>query len=99
MVKRYLFTLFCFVFFISYSQNGTVSPYSFFGIGDLRNSGTVDNQMMGGISMYGDSIHINLQNPAAYSKLALTAYTAAISHTEVRLEDFNELHVHVEVGE
>ncbi|RNC92634.1 MAG: hypothetical protein ED555_06040 [Allomuricauda sp.] len=91
MVKRYLFTLFCFVFFISYSQNGTVSPYSFFGIGDLRNSGTVDNQMMGGISMYGDSIHINLQNPAAYSKLALTAYTAAISHTEVRLEDFNEL--------
>ena len=46
--------------------------------------------MMGGISMYGDSIHINLQNPSAYSKLGLTAYTAAISHREVRLEDFTE---------
>lgn len=46
--------------------------------------------MMGGISMYGDSIHINLRNPAAYSKLGLTAYTASISHTEFRLEDFTE---------
>ena len=45
---------------------------------------------MGGISMYGDSIHVNLQNPAAYSKLALTTYTAAISHSEFRLEDFSE---------
>ena len=46
--------------------------------------------MMGGISVYGDSIHINLQNPAAYSKLKLTTYTAAVSHTEFRLVDFTE---------
>ena len=40
--------------------------------------------------MYGDSIHINLSNPAAYSKLKLTTYTAGISHREYRLKDFNE---------
>jgi hypothetical protein len=46
--------------------------------------------MMGGISMYGDSIHINLSNPAAYSKLRLTAYSAGISHKQYRLKDWNE---------
>lgn len=45
--------------------------------------------MMGGISMYGDSIHVNLTNPAAYSKLWLTAYTAGISHTQYRLKDWS----------
>ena len=61
------------------AQNGTASPYSYFGLGDIRTVGTVDNQMMGGISMYADSIHINLKNPAAYSKLAITTYSAGIS--------------------
>ena len=46
--------------------------------------------MMGGISMYGDSIHINLSNPAAYSKLRLTAYTAGISHKQYRLKSWSE---------
>ena len=68
-----------------YAQNGTVSPYSFFGIGDLRSVGTVENQMMGGLSMFTDSIHINLRNPAAYGKLRLTTYSAALSHKEIRL--------------
>jgi hypothetical protein len=90
MVKRFLFACFCLIFFGTYAQNGTVSPYSFFGVGDFRSNGTVDNQMMGGVSMYGDSIHINLQNPAAYSELGLTAYSAAISHRELRLEDSAE---------
>ncbi|MDX1314409.1 MAG: hypothetical protein R3356_02805 [Eudoraea sp.] len=69
-----------------YAQNGTVSPYSFFGIGDLRSVGTVENQMMGGLSMFTDSIHINLRNPAAYGKLRLTTYTAALSHKEISLK-------------
>lgn len=73
-----------------YAQNGTVSPYSFFGIGDLRSVGTVDNQMMGGLSMYTDSIHVNLRNPAAYGKLRLTTYTAALSHSELSLETLAE---------
>ncbi|WP_405268992.1 hypothetical protein [Cellulophaga sp. Ld12] len=68
------------------AQNGTVSPYSYFGLGDTRNLGTVDNQMMGGISMVGDSIHINLKNPAAYSKLMLTTYAAGISYNNIGLK-------------
>ncbi|SHG47676.1 hypothetical protein [Flagellimonas flava] len=90
MVKKFLIAFFCVAAHGIFAQNGTVSPYSFFGIGDLRNSGTVDNQMMGGMSLYADSIHINLRNPAAYSKLKLTTYTAGISHNRLRLKDFTE---------
>ncbi len=73
-----------------FAQNGTVSPYSYFGIGDLRSQGTVENQMMGGLSIYADSIHINLRNPAAYGKLQLTTYTFGISQKELRLKSFTE---------
>lgn len=85
-----MIAFFCVIAHGIFAQNGTISPYSYFGIGDLRNNGTVDNQMMGGVSMYADSIHINLSNPAAYSKLKLTTYTAALSHTEYRLKDWSE---------
>ncbi|MGI9552774.1 MAG: hypothetical protein ACR2MT_16335, partial [Aurantibacter sp.] len=81
-----------------YAQNGSVSPYSYFGIGDLRSLGTYENQMMGGIGMFADSIHINLKNPAAYSKLGvplgddfgMTTYTAGLSQKQLRLKSFTD---------
>lgn len=90
MVKNFLMACICLVAIGSYAQNGTVSPYSSFGLGDFRANATVENQMMGGLRLYADSIHVNLRNPAAYSKIKLTAYTAGISHREFRLKDFNE---------
>jgi len=87
MVKNFLIALVCLLSFGVYAQNGTISPYSYFGIGDTRNNGTIDNRSMGGLQMYGDSIHINLRNPAAFSKLRLTTYTVGISHRELRLRD------------
>ena len=81
-----------------YAQNGSVSPYSYFGIGDSRSQGTYENQMMGGIGMFADSIHVNLKNPAAYSKLGvpfgsdfgMTTYTAGMSHKRLRLKSFTD---------
>nr|WP_299168165.1 hypothetical protein [uncultured Allomuricauda sp.] len=90
MIKKFLIAFFCVASYGIFAQNGTISPYSYFGIGDLRNNGTVENQMMGGLGMYADSIHINLTNPAAYSKLKLTTYTAGISHTAFNLKSFTE---------
>lgn len=49
------------------AQEGTTSPYSFYGIGSLNFKGTVENKSMGGISVYTDSIHVNLRNPASYT--------------------------------
>ncbi|GLU43654.1 hypothetical protein [Allomuricauda sp. NBRC 101325] len=90
MIKKLLIAFICVTAHGLFAQNGTISPYSYFGIGDSRDNGTVENQMMGGVSMYGDSIHVNLTNPAAYSKLLTTAYTAAISHKEYRLKNWTE---------
>lgn len=88
MIKKLVIALLCFASYAINAQNNTISPYSFFGIGDLSNISTVDNQMMGRLQTYADSIHINLNNPAAYGKLRLTTYTAALSHREIRLETF-----------
>lgn len=96
MIRKILVAIVCIAATGMYAQDGTVSPYSFFGIGDLRTSGTVENQMMGGIAVYADSIHLNLRNPAAYGNLGLDAlgnegfvvYTAGISNQQFRLKDF-----------
>ena len=73
-----------------HAQNNTISPYSYFGIGDLRNVATVENQMMGRLQMYSDSIHINLNNPAAYGKLRLTTYSGALSYEKIRMDTYTE---------
>lgn len=90
MIKKIIVIIVCFAAYGTYAQNGTASPYSYYGIGDLRPATTVENQMMGGISMYADSIHVNLNNPAAYSKLRLTTYTAGISRSSVTLKSATE---------
>ncbi|WP_194768834.1 hypothetical protein [Tamlana sp. I1] len=66
MIKK-LVLVFIVVFAIKgHSQQATASPYSFYGIGVSNFKGTVENRSMGGLSMYTDSIHMNLRNPAAY---------------------------------
>ena len=95
MIKKIGFVIVCLACFGSYAQdNGTASPYSFFGIGEFRSTATIENQMMGGIGIYTDSIHVNLQNPAAYADLGirvgetfgLTTYTAGISFNSIDLK-------------
>lgn len=69
------------------AQEGSPSPYSFFGVGIHKFEGTVENRSMGGIGVYSDSIHLNLQNPASYAGLKLTTYTLAGSHKSIRLKN------------
>ena len=54
------------------AQEGTSSPYSIFGIGEIKFKGSVENRSMGGISVLPDSIHINIQNPAQLAGLKLS---------------------------
>ncbi|MGB5320180.1 hypothetical protein [Eudoraea sp.] len=88
MSKKIVFIILCLVVVTTYGQNSSVSPYSYHGIGDIRAQSTVENQSMGGLSMYTDSIHTNLKNPAAYGKLRLVNYTIAGGHSEIRMTDF-----------
>ncbi len=90
MLQRLFFASLFFVIFTAGAQDGTVSPYSSLGVGDLRQVRTVENQSMGGLGIYTDSIHLHLNNPAALGKLGATVYTAGISHRELRLETFDD---------
>ena len=66
MIKHLVILLIAFFALKMSAQEGTTSPYSFYGIGSLKFKGTTENRSMGGISVYNDSIHINLRNPASY---------------------------------
>lgn len=57
-----------------FAQENTPSPYSFYGIGSTKFKGTNDIVNMGGISVYADSTHINVLNPATYSNQMLTSF-------------------------
>lgn len=90
MVKKIIIVLLCCTAYSTYAQNGTVSPYSYFGVGELRATNTVENQMMGNLGVYADSIHVNLNNPAAYGKLKLTTYSAGMSRKSLTLKSATE---------
>jgi len=74
MIKKLLFVIIAISAFNIQAQEGTTSPYSFYGIGSLKFKGTVENRSMGGLSIYTDSIHVNLRNPASYAGLNLTSF-------------------------
>ena len=74
MIKKVIVSI-CLLFSLAiFAQEGTSSPYSFYGIGDIKFKGTVENRSMGGISVFPDSIHLNLQNPAHFASLKLTNF-------------------------
>lgn len=75
MIKKIIVSACLFLSVVAYSQEGTSSPYSFYGIGETKFSGTLENRSMAGLSIAQDSTHINLQNPASYANLRWTAFT------------------------
>ncbi len=83
MLKRITVVVFLLIAGISQAQEGTTSPYSFYGIGTLKFKGTAENRMMGGISVYSDSIHLSIQNPAGVAGLRLVNYSVGASHKYV----------------
>ena len=63
-----------------FAQENTASPYSFYGIGITKFKGTNDIVNMGGISVYADSTHVNVLNPASsYSNQLLTTFSSWIN--------------------
>ncbi|WP_203295509.1 OmpP1/FadL family transporter [Luteirhabdus pelagi] len=80
MLKRLTVVITLLIASSALAQQGTVSPYSFYGIGTLKFKGTAENRMMGGLSTYSDSIHLNIQNPAGVAGLRLVNFSLGGSH-------------------
>ncbi|MCX2679945.1 hypothetical protein OOZ15_08360 [Galbibacter sp. EGI 63066] len=86
MIKKIFIVTVFFVCSYSFAQEGSVSPYSFYGTGDQRFKGTAENRSMGGISVFTDSIHLNLQNPASLGKLGLTTFAVGGGYQSLSLK-------------
>lgn len=72
MIKKIVFAVLVFISGQLFSQENTASPYSFYGIGDAKFKGTNDIIAIGGLSVYSDSTHLNVLNPASYANQMLT---------------------------
>lgn len=86
MIKKILISFCLFFSALAWAQEGTSSPYSFYGIGDIKFKGTAENRSMGGVSVFNDSIHVNLQNPASFSNLKFTTFTVGATQNNMKLE-------------
>ncbi len=75
MIKKVIISACLLISFVSFAQQGTASPYSFFGIGDVRFKGTLENRSMAGVAVEQDTIHLNIDNPASYASLIQTTFT------------------------
>jgi len=87
MTKRIFVALALLISGLAMAQEGTTSPYSFFGIGELKFRGTVENRSMGGLSVFSDSIHVSIQNPAHLAGLSLVNYSVSGSHRTESLQN------------
>ncbi len=86
MIKNFLLGSLMLLSLNTFAQEGTASPYSFYGIGEVKFKGTIENKSMGGLGILADSIHINLQNPAALSSLKWTTFTVAGTFSPTKLK-------------
>jgi long-subunit fatty acid transport protein len=90
MIKKIIVVFILLISFANYAQQGTASPYSYYGIGDIRYKGALENRSMGGIGVEQDSIHLNFQNPASFAALKLTTFTVAGTFGVTKLQTTNE---------
>jgi hypothetical protein len=90
MIKKIIISS-CLLFsFVSFAQEGTASPYSFFGIGDVRYKGTADIRSMAGVALEQDSIHLNLDNPSSYANLKFTTFSIGGGYNTTKLKSDTE---------
>jgi long-subunit fatty acid transport protein len=86
MIKKIIISTCLLLSLASFAQEGTASPYSFYGIGDIRFKGTLESRSMAGVAVEQDSIHLNLENPASYSNLKLTTFSMGGTYSSKNLK-------------
>lgn len=87
MIKKclVLFTLLISTSFLA--QRTSLSPYSFFGIGEEFSPVTVEQAGMGGIGVaFSHYKYLNFTNPAAIANLRYTTYGFGGTHKELKLK-------------
>lgn len=86
MIKKFALSISMLLSVAAFAQDGSASPYSFYGIGDQRFKGTNENRAMGGLGVMADSVRLNLQNPASYASLQYTNFAVGASNISNSME-------------
>lgn len=86
MFKKIIIVFVLQLAFLGFGQESSSSPYSFYGIGEIRFKGTFENRNMAGMSVFGDSISLNIANPAAHSKLRATTFSVGANNNNNTIE-------------
>lgn len=73
----------------TYAQQGTASPYSYYGFGEKQFRGPNEIKSMGSLAVFSDSLHINTLNPASYAKLQATTFSLGASYKSTNLSNAN----------
>ncbi len=84
MIKKIIVSFCLLISLNALAQEATSSPYSFYGIGDTKFKGTVENRSMGSLSIFPDSIHMNLQNPAQFASLKRTSFALGATYLNTK---------------
>lgn len=74
MKSNFLILILVVVSSYTLAQNATLSPYSYYGIGQPVPTRTAENNAMGGVTVYADSTQFSLDNPATLGKLRFVQY-------------------------
>jgi hypothetical protein len=90
MIKKIIVTACFFLSLLSNAQSGSASPYSFYGIGEAKFKGNLENRSMGGVNIEQDSLNINILNPASFAKVRFTTFAIAANYTNVSLKTDTE---------
>lgn len=89
-INKLLLFIFVFVVTFASAQTTTSSPYSKYGVGEIRPKGFSQNLMMGGIGVgVRSSRNINFINPAALTAIQLTNFDVSITRNSVWMQDAN----------
>ena len=70
------------------AQEGTISPYSSFGIGDIQEQGFSLNTSLGGVGAAMRTVnYLNPTNPASLSAIGVTVFETGINGSAIYLTD------------
>lgn len=86
MIKKYLCVLALANLTVASAQDGTSSPYSYYGFGEQRFKGVNEIKDMGGLAVYNDSLRLNTLNPASYGELKNATFSLGASYRDNTLK-------------
>ncbi len=87
MIKKIIVLVVVFIAINSFAQENSISPYSFFGIGQLNEAKTVTEQSLGVATALNSNHKIYFSNPASLASLRFTTYTIGAANVYTKIDD------------